>query len=346
MALNLQVVAQNEACTAWVESLADEVKNTSVEESKWIKKTFGPLVCSGRVTEEHLVDMQTTIDVLKAQRITANRGLLDYLHAADSIVRADTTRWNDWHRVIHSMASDKKMRKRLQPFLALSKDLMLHGIVGRGPRHTWQLSGKPWYFEAMDSRNFVRFDSCSLALGFKGDTMRFEGVAGQWDLSDTKGEISASRFPWLGTVHDPQSTYATLSPTALDFSKDDFRLDSVLFHSALSQRPLLGKLTGKLEPGTSPANKRYPMVRCSQSTVVLDSLYGCLRYRGGMDIRGSSLRGIGDVDEPATVELMQEDTTFMKFALSEVSFNDHGMTAPRAYFELYYKGDTVRHPEC
>lgn len=176
--------------------------------------------------------------------------------------------------------------------------------------------------------------------------MRFEGVAGQWDLSDTKGEISASRFPWLGTVHDPQSTYATLSPTALDFSKDDFRLDSVLFHSALSQQPLLGKLTGKLEPGTSPANKRYPMVRCSQSTVVLDSLYGCLRYRGGMDIRGSSLRGIGNVDEPATVELMQEDTTFMKFALSEVSFNDHGMTAPRTDFELYYKGDTVRHPEC
>ena len=346
MALNLQAVAQNEACTAWVESLANEVKNTSVEESKWIKKTFGPLVCSGRVTEEHLADMQTTIDVLKTQRITANRGLLDYLHAADSIVRADTTRWNDWHRVIHSMASDKKLRKRLQPFLALSKDLMLHGIVGRGPRHTWQLSGKPWYFEAMDSRNLIRFDSSSLALGFKGDTMRFEGVAGQWDLSDTEGEISASRFPWLGTVYDPLSTYATLPPTALDFSKDDFRLDSVLFHSALSQRPLLGKLTGKLEPGAAPADKRYPMVRCSQSTVVLDSLYGCLRYRGGMDIRGSSLRGIGNVDEPATVELMQEDTTFMKFELSEVSFNDHGMTVPRADFELYYQGDTVWHPEC
>ena len=32
--------------------------------------------------------------------------------------------------------------------------------------------------------------------------MRFEGVAGQWDVSDTEGEISASRFPWLGTVHD------------------------------------------------------------------------------------------------------------------------------------------------
>ena len=346
IASNLHVTAQNEACESWVESLANEVKNISVDESKWIKKTFGPNVCTGSVTTGHLADIQSTVDLLKTQRITVSKGLLDYLHAADSILRADTTRWKDWHRVIHSMASDKKLRKRLQPFLANSKDLILHDIVGRGPRHTWQLSGKPWYFETMDSRNLVRFDSCSLALGFEGDTMRFEGVAGQWDLSDTEGEISASHFPWLGTVHDTQSTFATLPPTSLDFSKDDFRLDSVLFHSSFSQRPLLGKLTGKLEPGTEPADKRYPMVRCSQSTVVLDSLHGCLRYRGGMDIRGSSLRGIGEVDEPATVELVQGDTTFMKFALLEVTFNDLGVTAPHANFELYYKGDTVRHPDC
>lgn len=346
IASNQHAVAQNEACTAWVESLASEVKNASVEESKWVKKVFGSRVCSGSVTAKHLEDIQSTVELLKTQRITASKGLLDYLHAADSIVRVDTTRWNDWHLVIHSMASDKKLRKRLQPFLANSKDLMLHDIVGKGPRHTWQLSGKPWYFESMDSRNLVRFDSCNLALGHEGDTMRFEGVAGQWDLTDTEGEISASRFPWLGTVHDTESTFATLPPTVLDFSKDDFRLDSVLFHSSFSQRPLLGKLTGKLEPGAEPADKRYPMVRCSQSTVVLDSLYGCLRYQGGMDIRGSSLRGIGEVDEPAIMELMQGDTTFMKFALLEVSFNDRGVTAPHANFELYYKGDTVRHPDC
>ena len=129
--------------------------------------------------------------------------------------------------------------------------------------------------------------------------MRFEGVAGQWDVSDTEGEISASLFPWLGTVHDPQTTFAALPPTTLDFSKDDFRLDSVLFHSSFSQRPLLGKLTGKLEPGTEPQNKRYPVVRCNQAAVVLDSRFGWLRYEGGLDRRGSSLRGIGDIDDPA-----------------------------------------------
>ena len=35
IASNLHAAAQNEACAAWIESLAGEVKNASVEESKW-----------------------------------------------------------------------------------------------------------------------------------------------------------------------------------------------------------------------------------------------------------------------------------------------------------------------
>ena len=46
---------------------------------------------------------------------------------------------------------------------------------GTGTASYLQLNGKPWYFETMDSRNLVRFDSCNLVLGFKGDTMKALG---------------------------------------------------------------------------------------------------------------------------------------------------------------------------
>ena len=69
--------AQDETCAAWVESLAGDVKNASADESKWIKKTFGPHVCSGSVTAGHRADIETTVALLKAQRVTATEGLLD-----------------------------------------------------------------------------------------------------------------------------------------------------------------------------------------------------------------------------------------------------------------------------
>ena len=330
----------------WVEVLASEVKNFSLDESRWIKRSFGAHLCSGHISAQQVRDIQTTVEALQARAQPRNRVLLDYLHAADSIVRQDTLRWAEWHEVIHNMLSDKKMRSRLQSFVGLSKDLMLHDIVGRGNQHVWQLRGKPWYFDNEDYRNVIRFDSCSLSLGHQGDTMRFEGISGEWDLSDTEVKVSSSRFPWLGTVHSSKSTFAVVPPTSLDMARDGFRLDSVLFYSTFSQRPLAGSLVGKLEPNAEPPDKRYPRIRCTKSKVTLDSLFGCFRYTGGMDISGSSLRGIGNIDDLATVELMQSDSTFMKFSVLEVSFKDRAVTTPHAKLELFFRGDTLRHSDC
>lgn len=338
--------SQDEACVEWLEDVADQVKNADLEQAKWVRKELAPLVCGPSVHAPQREQIQAVVEQFQSFRITSSKGLMDYLHAVDRILQSDTSRWNDWHQVIDVMLSEKKSRKHIQRFLAESGELLAEDILGVGPRHTWQLRGKPWYFAVIDGRAFVRFDACHLILAHEGDTMRFEDVAGQWDLTDTQCAISESRFPWLGTTLDSSTTYALLPATVVDFSKDEFRLDSVSFHSGFSQRPLQGKLTGKLEPNTPREQKSYPMVRCNESEVVLDSLYGVFRFRGGMDIRGSSLRGIGNYQYPATLELIQSDTVFMQFKAMDIAFNDRGLNAPHAGMQLYFEGDTLSHPDC
>lgn len=337
---------QDERCLSWAETVAGQVKNASVDEAKWVKKTLAPVICNELLSPKQRVDIEETTALLAAKRITASKGLLDYLHAVEQIAQSDTSRWSDWHEVLNFMLNEKKGRKYIQPFLKLSTPLLLDDVVGTGPRHQWRLTGKPWYFEVMEETALLRFDSCALTLSHQGDSLRFEDVAGQWDLSDTECALSASRFPWIGTTLDSSITFAMLPATTVDFSRDEFRLDSVLFHSSFSNRPLLGKLTAKLEPGVAREKKAYPMVRCSNSLIELDSLYGAFRFRGGMDIRGSSLRGIGTLDAPAVLELVQADTVFMAFQTSEIVFNDVGLTAPNAAFGLFFQGDTLSHPDC
>ena len=340
------VFAQDDACVEWLDSVADEVKNADIEQAKWIRKEFAPVVCGANVYASQRQQIQAAIEQFQTLRITASKGLMEYLYAVDRVLQSDTSRWTDWHNAIDVILSEKKSRKHIQRFLGESSALLIENVLGSGPRHTWQLSGKPWYFAMIDDRAFVRFDSCHLVLAHEGDTMRFEGIAGQWDLTDTECEISKSRFPWLGTTLDSSTTFAMLPATTVDFSKDEFRLDSVYFHSGFSNRPLLGKLTGKLEPNTPREQKSYPMVRCSESEVVLDSLYGAFRFQGGMDIRGSSLRGIGNFQDPATLELIQADTVFMQFKAMDIAFNDRGLNVPHAGMHLYFAGDTLSHPDC
>ena len=64
VAIYCSASAQDEACAAWVESLASDVKNASADESKWIKKTFGPHLCSGSVTAGHRADIEATAALL------------------------------------------------------------------------------------------------------------------------------------------------------------------------------------------------------------------------------------------------------------------------------------------
>lgn len=330
----------------WFDAVADQIKIADIEEAKWVRRELAPVVCGPSVNDSQRLQIQKVVEQFQSLRITASKGLLDYLHAVDRVLQSDTSRWTDWHNAIEVLLSEKKSRKHIQRFLTESSGLLVRNVLGSGPRHTWQLRGKPWHFALIDGRAFVRFDSCHLILAHEGDTMRFEDVAGQWDLTDTECEISKSRFPWLGTTLDSSTTYAVLPATTVDFSKDEFRLDSVYFHSGFSNQPLLGKLTGKLEPNTPRKQKTYPMVRCSESEVALDSLYGVFRFRGGMDIRGSSLRGIGNYQDPATLELMQSDTVFMQFKAMDIAFNDQGLNVPHAGMQLYFAGDTVSHPDC
>lgn len=337
---------QDEACLTWSETLSSQIKNASADEAKWVKKSFAPLVCGVSLSPSQREDVKEIAALLTSKRITASKGLLDYLHAVEQIAQEDTSRWSDWHEVLRFMLNEKKSRKYIQPFLKLSAPLLLEDVVGMGPRHQWKLSGKPWYFEVMQTSAMVRFDSCALTLSHEGEALRFEHVAGQWDLSDTECDLSSSRFPWLGTTLDSSSTYAILPPTTIDFSRDEFRQDSVQFYSNFSNRPLLGKLTAKLEPGVATEKKSYPMIRCSDALVELDSLYGAFRFRGGMDIRGSSLRGIGSLDSQAVLELVQLDTVFMAFQTPEVVFNDVGLIAPHAEFALFFGGDTLSHADC
>ena len=205
------IQAQDETCLARLEETAKQVRKTSEEEAKWIRKEFSLSICGPDASNSQREDIVAVLDLFDTHRITANKGLLHYLHTAEALIKEkEFIRWDSWHQIIQSMMEDKKQRKKIAAFLSASENLLLRDVLSSGARHEWQLNGKPWYFEIIDNKPMLRFDSCSVFAHFQGDTMRFENVAGQWDLTSRDCEISESRFPWYGTSFNPEATYAML----------------------------------------------------------------------------------------------------------------------------------------
>lgn len=339
--------AQDEICIAQLARIEKAVNNVSPEEAKWVKKSFGELVCGGTVSENMRADVWKTLDLMEEHKISPSNGMLDYLHAVHDVVRAaDTSRWTAWHEALFLMLNDKRQRKQLGPLLRVSSALLLDNVLYQGPRHTWRLEGKPWYFEVLDDRPLVRFDSCQLFVHHDGDTLSFDQVTGQWDVTGTDCEISKSRFPWIGTEFDPEKTYALLPARTVNLKQDDVNEKDVVFYAEFSTQPLLGDLTAKLEAGKRPDSKSYPTVRCNEANVVLDSLFDVFRFTGGLQIRGSQIRGISSLNRMASMEVMQSDTVFMRFQSDEIIIHPRGWNSRKSISVIYFEGDSVSHPAC
>ena len=341
------IQAQDDTCLARLEETAKQVRKTSEEESKWIRKQFSLSICGPDASNSQREDIVAVLDLFDTHRITANKGLLHYLHTAEALIKEkEFIRWDSWHQIIQSMMEDKKQRKKIAAFLSASENLLLRDVLSSGARHEWQLNGKPWYFEIIDNKPMLRFDSCSVFAHFQGDTIRFENVAGQWDLTSRDCEISESRFPWYGTSFNPEATYAMLPAGKIDLDQDDFKSPNALFYSSFSSIPLTGNFIAKLEPNKTPDSKSYPAIRCTENNLVLDSLFQSFRYTGGLQVRGSQIRGISSSSAQATMHLMQSDTVFMHFAADEIIMRQSGWSAVHVLSEVHYRGDTLSHPDC
>ncbi|MDA0913394.1 MAG: hypothetical protein O3B11_06150 [Bacteroidetes bacterium] len=339
--------AQDDTCMAEMSSYESGIQNSSPEDAKWFRKDFVPALCASHLTSIQKQDVQSTLASLQEARISPLNGMLGYLYAVqDQINRQDTARWFEWHSIISLMLGDRKLRKELGQFLNGSEQLLSSNILWTGPRHAWELRGKPWHFRIVDDVPMLRFDSCDLFVHHEGDTLMFEGVAGQWDLTDANCEISPSKLPWIGTDFDPATTFVMLPARTVDLKQDDVREDEVVFYSSFSSTPLTGDLVAKLEANKSAKAKDYPTIRCREDQVILDSLYSSFRYQGGLQVRGSTIRGISKSGQSAMMEVIREDTVFMRFQFEEVTLSQNGWNGIRSQLELYYNGDTLSHPNC
>lgn len=338
--------AQMESCESLELRLTLLMDKVSKEDSRWVKKELIPALCAVPDATKWIAKVDSAVTVMEKNRASASGEIRNYLHAVQALCSPEKQKkWNEWHDFSDHLWLKRKNRKITSRFLSFSPELISSNTLYVSGNDRWQLDSAKWKLKWEDGRPLLTFESADLSAINQHDQFALLNTSGEWDLRDESCFIGPSTVTWEGTLFDPSENYVRLPALTVDLKGDVLRVPSCVMHSELSARPLTGAFIAKLESVKSPEDKSYPRFRCAEDMVVLKDIYDQTTYFGGVQFKGSKIRGIRSESDLAKIELLQSDTTFMEFHGSEFLFSQSGWSCSHAELIVHYGGDTISHPD-
>lgn len=346
-AFSAELWSQSEAQTeALLSSIEEWAGDQSDEQVKWLKKSFKPWLLDGVWRTGQIDTLIQTTERMRKDRLPfplAGRG---YLEAAQVLMnRNDTLLWEPWHAFIEALESKRSWKKGEAAFLAVSPKLFERGTIADDGHTEWRMDGALPRFE-WDSVPLVRFIQGDLIGTGRGDRATILGTEGVWDVTRERFQGGAGRVTWAGTTLDSTRTYAEFDAFDLRLGGNSLQIPGALFYSDLVPDALPGKLTVKLQSNATPENKDYPRFETDANVLTIEGISPGVNYTGGITISGSRLQGTGTVEDRAQLEILHEDTLLFRIEALTYLFTDRGISAEKSAAMLFYKQDTIYHPEC
>ena len=344
--LGAQSQAQIESCDALEGRLTALMSKVSKEESQWVKKKLIPTLCAVPEAPRWVAKVDSVVTVMEDNRAAASGEIRNYLYSVWALCASEKQdKWDQWHAFSDQAWSKRKNRKITSRFLAISPGLISNNTLYVSGKDQWQLDSDKWILNWDGGRPLLTFENADLRASNPTDHFTLLNTSGEWDLRDEDCAIGPSTITWEGTTFDPSQNYARLPASTVDLKGDVLRIPSCVMHSELSAKPLMGAFVAKLESVQSPEDKSYPRFRCADDMVVLQDIFDQTTYTGGVQFKGSKIRGIRNEYNLAKIQLLQADTTFMEFLGNEFLFSPSGWSCSHAELVVHYGGDTLSHPD-
>ena len=341
-------VAQTDApsnCDALAKSITEHFERSSPDAAKWVMKSLKPSLCSENLRVSQLDTVADFFNRMVEERMTPSGGLTDYLQTVKSLIEyRDSLYWNSWHDALAVMLSNKRWRKELPRFLKISPDLLFKGHLYAQRSHVWRVEGAVLKISSEGSPK-VSFENGTLVAQNRSDTLRLNHVSASWDITKMRFQVSGGVLTWEGTSRDPLLNYAVLPSFELNLKHDGFKADSSVFHTDLYAQPLLGRVSTQLQESNNPDNRTYPRFETAQKILRLEALFPDIDYEGGLYVRGSKLEGYGTMNHPALLDIMRDDTVFVRLQSPLFLFKPEGFSSAHANLEVFFRQDTLSHPD-
>ncbi len=324
-------------------------KNSTLEE---VYKSFEKSFKSGVFSENEIVRLKATSNLMLEQRMTANPYFVDYLKAL-MLVKNDElgeSRFITWHNVLDSVLINIENRK-LKPyeeFLGFSYDFFeKRALRGADVGTTWLAKSSRYDMVYENKEPIVKFDEVNLIATRREDSIMiqktsgvFHPVGGIW-----KGKGGIVTWERLGLGKD---VYAELNDYEFEIKMSLYEVKSAKMHYPLyfGNAAIEGSFSDKLVSQNKATEGSYPRFESKQDILEIKNIGQGIYYKGGFRLEGTTVYGFGSKENLALITLSNDRKELIYRGLAPLFSikQEERIVAEGVESTIYFGKDSIYHP--
>ena len=221
--------------------------------------------------------------------------------------------FKNWHAAVTDLLKKRRFALRhLKSFLVISKNLVENNAIYTTPALAWYARSGDYRYEYNNETLSLEVGKTDLVCVSKKDSIVIFNTSGVLYPLDKKWTGKQGRITWERSGFEAGMVYATFGDYEINIDKSAFSVDSVEFYNRhYFDYPLNGSIQHKLMQITSPESTIYPKFITSEQRFKIDKIHPNIDYEGGFAQNGAKFLGAGSHENPATITIYRNDTTFI-----------------------------------
>lgn len=337
----------------YVGEISNYLNNTKRDDAKLAAEKFTSLQKSGKITNEQMLSIIATSNVLLKRNLTAYPYFSEYINTVNIVFSSDkdATFIKNWMSILDQLIASQRVgdNKKFMETLKLTNGLVEKNALYASDFKTWVVESRNYTMTYDNGDIKITVPNTNLIGYVAGDTIKIANTNGVYSTINTMWEGMNGRVDWSRADMDPNGVYATFKGYHINMSKQEYNVDTVDFvFSQFFTKPIQGFLEDKLITNVRADNATYPRFTSFSSNVKINNLAENVMYEGAFNLFGYKIYGAGNNGEKATLTFFLPDGKTKAMVARgrditiskpiELNFRD-------AEIAIYFGGDSIYHPD-
>lgn len=316
-------------------------------------REFQSVFKAGMFTEDEEKRILKTANSMLSVRMQANPFFRDYLKIVILIKRQEngSDLFAKWHEVFDHLLEemDVSHKRPFQEFLGFAeKFIELSALRYSESGVSWYALSDDYELEIREGKAAIVFSEADLLGLRKQDSILIEKTSGVYYPVDFLWEGKGGKSNW-DNLEDDSDVYSILEDYQLDTRRSIYEVESAYLHYPLffGDRLIKGTFAAKLSTGNEKTTVgSFPRFDSREGMMQMTNFGTGIEFRGGFRIKGTTIYGYGEKDDPATLELYDRNGKLVYRGRAEqyAIKSEELILGEHVESTLFFKNDSLYHP--